>query len=152
MLEFFETSGRNLLASETAAGVRHHVALSIVGTDRMPDNGYFRAKVAQEKLIVASGVPYTIIRATQFMEFLGGIAAESKDGNTVRLSPGLFQPIAADEVAAIVAEVALAAPRNGAVEIAGPERAPFNEIVARYLKAVGDPRDDPLRKGLIRRW
>jgi len=140
VLEFFETAGRNLLPAEAAAGVRHHVALSIVGTDRMPDNGYFRAKVAQEKLIVASGVPYTIIRSTQFLEFLGGIAGESKDRNTVRLSPGLFQPIAADDVAGIVAEVALAAPRNGIVEIAGPERAPFNEIVARYLKAVGDPR------------
>ena len=140
VLEFFETSGRNLLPAETAAGVRHHVALSIVGTDRMPDNGYFRAKVAQEKLIEASGIPFTIIRSTQFMEFLRGIAAESKDGNVVRLSPGLFQPIAADDVAAIVAEVAVAAPRNGIVEIAGPERAPFNEIVARYLKAVADPR------------
>ena len=141
VLEFFETSGRNLLAAEAAAGVRHHVALSIVGTDRTPDNGYFRAKVAQEKLIEASGIPYTIIRATQFLEFLGGIAAESTDGNMVRLPPGLFQPIAADDVAAIVADVALAAPRNGIVEIAGPERAPFNEIVARYLKAVGDPRE-----------
>ena len=139
VLEFFETSGRNLLAAEAAAGIRHHVALSIVGTDRS-DNGYFRAKVAQEKLIKTSGIPYTIIRSTQFLEFLGGIAASSTDGNIVRLSPGLFQPIAADDVAAIVADVALAAPRNGIIEIAGPERAPFNEIVARYLKAVGDPR------------
>jgi uncharacterized protein YbjT (DUF2867 family) len=141
VLEFFQTSGRNLLAAEAAAGVRHHVALSIVGTDRSPDNGYFRAKVAQEKLIVASGVPYTIVRATQFMEFLPGIAASSADGNVVRVSPGLFQPIAADDVAPVVAEVALMAPRNGIVEIAGPEPAPFNEIVARYLKAVGDPRE-----------
>ena len=140
VLEFFETAGRNLLPAETAAGVGHHVALSIVGTDRS-DNGYFRAKVAQERLIEASGVPYTIIRSTQFMEFLRGIADEGTKGNTVRLSPGLFQPIAADDVAPIVAEVALAAPRNGIVEIAGPERAPFNEIVARYLKAVGDPRE-----------
>jgi len=140
VLEFFETSGRNLLAAEAAAGVRHHVALSIVGTDRSPDIGYFRAKVAQEKLVENSGIPYTIIRSTQFLEFLGGIAASSSDGNIVRISPGLFQPIAADDVAAIVADVALAAPRNGIVEIAGPERAPFNEIVARYLKAVGDPR------------
>ena len=139
VLEFFQTSGRNLLAAEAAAGVRHHVALSIVAIDRT-DNGYFRAKVAQEKLIVASGIPYTIIRATQFLEFLRGIADSSADGNIVRLPPGLFQPIAADDVAAIVAEVALAAPRNGIVEIAGPERAPFNEIIARYLKAVGDPR------------
>jgi uncharacterized protein YbjT (DUF2867 family) len=140
VLEFFETSGRNLLAAEAAAGVRHHVAVSIVGTDRMPDNGYFRAKVAQEKLIEASGIPYTIIRATQFTEFLGGIADAGVQGSTVRLSPGLFQPIAADDVASIVAEVALAAPRNGIVEIAGPERAPLYEFVARYLKAVGDPR------------
>ena len=141
VLDFFETSGRNLHAAEAAAGVRHHVALSIVGTDRTPENGYFRAKVAQEKLIEASGVPYTIIRSTQFMEFLGGIAASSTQGNTVRLSPGLFQPIAADDVAAIVADVALAAPRNGIVEIAGPQRAPFDEIIARYLKAIGDPRE-----------
>src|SRR2546430_3359027 len=140
VLEFFQTSGRNLLAAEAAAGVRHHVALSIVGTDRTPDNGYFRAKVAQEKLIEASGIPYTIIRSTQFLEFLRGIAASSTDGNIVRLSPGLFQPIAADDVAPIVADVALAAPRNGVIEIAGPERAPFNAIVARYLQAVGDPR------------
>src|ERR1700751_5198416 len=140
VLEFFETSGRNLLPAEAAAGVRHHVALSIVGTDRTPDNGYFRAKVAQEKLIEASGIPYTIIRSTQFLEFLGGIAASSAEGNIVRLSPGLFQPIAADDVAPIVAEAALATPQNGIVEIAGPERAPFNEIVARYLNAVGDPR------------
>ena len=140
MLEFFETSGRNLLAAEAAASVRHHVALSIVATDRT-DNGYFRAKLAQEKLIEATGLPYTIIRSTQFMEFLGGIADSSADGNVVRISPGLFQPIAADDVAAIVADVALAAPRNGIVEIAGPERAPFNEFVARYLKAAGDPRE-----------
>ena len=141
VLEFFETSGRNLLAAEGTAGVRHHVALSIVGTDRTPDNGYFRAKLAQEKLIGTSTIPYTIIRSTQFMEFLKGIADSSTNGNIVRLSPGLFQPIAADDVAAIVADVALAAPRNGIVEIAGPERAPFNEIVARYLKAAGDPRE-----------
>ena len=140
VLEFFETSGRNLLAAEAAAGVRHHVALSIVGIDRT-DNGYFRAKVAQEKLIKTSSIPYTIIRSTQFLEFLGGIAASSADGNIIRLPPVLFQPIAADDVAAIVAEVALAAPRNGVVEIAGPERAPFNDIIARYLKAVGDTRE-----------
>src|ERR671934_944335 len=140
VLEFFETSGRNLLAAEAAVGVRHHVALSIVAIDRT-DKGYFRAKLAQEKLIEASGIPYTIIRATQFMEFLRGIADSSADGNIVRLPPVLFQPIAADDVAANVADVALAPPRNGIVEIAGPERAPFNEIVARYLKAVGDPRE-----------
>jgi uncharacterized protein YbjT (DUF2867 family) len=140
VLEFFETSGRNLIAAEVAAAIRHHVALSIVGTDRS-DNGYFRAKVAQERLIKASGIPYTIIRSTQFMEFLPGIADSSTDGNKVRISPGLLQPIAADDVAANVADVALAPPRNGIVEIAGPERAPFNEIVARYLQAVGDPRE-----------
>jgi uncharacterized protein YbjT (DUF2867 family) len=140
VLEFFETSGRNLLAAEREAGVRHHVALSIVGIDRS-DNGYFRAKVAQEKLIVASGIPYTIIRSTQFMEFLRGIADSGTEGNKVRIATGLFQPIAADDVAANVADVAVAAPRNGIVEIAGPEPAPFNEIVARYLKAVGDARE-----------
>src|SRR5204863_1705420 len=141
VLEFFETSGRNLFPAEAAAGVRHHVALSIVGTDRTPDNGYFRAKVAQEKLVKASGIPYTIIRSTQFMEFLRGIADSATDGNVVRISPGPFQPIAADDVARNVADVALSAPRNGIVEIAGPERAPFNDIIARYLKAVGDPRE-----------
>ena len=139
VLDFFKTSEGNLLPAEEAAGVQHHVALSIVAIDRT-DNGYFRAKVAQEKLIEASGVPYTIIRATQFMEFLRGIADSAADGKTIRLPPVLFQPIAADDVAAIVAETALAGPRNGIVEIAGPERAPFNEIVAKYLKAVGDPR------------
>src|SRR4029450_1892599 len=101
VLEFFETSGRNLLAAEAAAGVRHPVALSIVGPDRTPDNGYFRAKVAQEKLIETSRIPYTIIRSTQFMEFLGAIADSGADGNVVRISPGLFQPIASDDVAAI---------------------------------------------------
>ncbi len=140
VLEFFEASGRNLLAAEAAAGVRHHVAVSIVGADRVPENGYFRAKVAQERLIEKAGIPYTIIRATQFMEFLGGIAASGTDGSMVRLSPGLFQPIAADDVAAITADVALAAPRRGIVEIAGPDRAPLSDIVARYLKAFGDPR------------
>src|SRR5258708_7823330 len=141
VLEFFQSSEGNLLPAEAAAGVRHHVALSIVGTDRSPDNGYFRPKGAQGKLIEASGLPHTIIRSTQFMEFLGGIAAAGADGNIVRISPGLFQPIAADDVAPIVAEVALAAPQNGIVEIAGPVRAPFCEIVASYLKAVGDPRE-----------
>jgi uncharacterized protein YbjT (DUF2867 family) len=149
VLEFFETAGRNLLPEEAAAGVRHHVALSIVAIDRT-DNGYFRAKLAQEKLIEASGVPYTIIRATQFLEFLGGIADSSADGNIVRLPPVLFQPIAADDVAAIVAEVALAAPRNGIVEIAGPERAPFNEIVARVTVGRIEQIDGPLGQRV--RW
>jgi uncharacterized protein YbjT (DUF2867 family) len=139
VLEFFERSGRNLLEAEAVAGVQHHVALSIVGIDRS-DNGYFRGKLAQEKLIKSSGIPYTIIRSTQFLEFVGGIADSAANGNIVRLPPGSFQPIAADDVAPIVAEVALAAPQNGIIEIAGPERAPFNEIVARYLRATGDPR------------
>jgi uncharacterized protein YbjT (DUF2867 family) len=139
VLEFFETSGHNLLSAETAAGVTHHIALSIVAIDRT-DNGYFRAKLAQERLIMDSGLPYTIIRSTQFLEFLGGIVDSSADGSTVRLPQCLFQPIAAEEVAAIVAETALAPPRNGIVEIAGPERVPFDEIVARYMKAVGDRR------------
>src|SRR6201993_1875760 len=140
VLEFFQTTGCNLLPAEAASSVRHHVALSIVAVDRT-DNGYFRAKLAQEKLIEGSGIPYTIIRATQFMEFLRGIADSSTDGNRVRLPPVLFQPIAAADVAAAVADVALAAPKNGIIQIAGPARAPFNEIVARYLKAVGDPRE-----------
>jgi uncharacterized protein YbjT (DUF2867 family) len=139
-LEFFVASGRNLLAAASAANVRHHVALSIVGADRVPDQGYFRAKVAQEKLIEASGIPYTIVRSTQFLEFLGGIADARTDGSVVRLTPSAFQPIAADDVAAVVGEVALGDPRYGIVEIAGPERAPFNEIVARYLASTGDRR------------
>ena len=133
VLEFFETSGRNLFPAEAAAAVRHHVALSIVGTDRTPDNGYFRAKVAQEKLIEASGIPYTIIRSTQFLEFLGAIADSTADGNMVRLSPGLFQPIAADDVAAIVADVALAAPRSGIVE-----RRPGTSAVQRNRRPLSE--------------
>src|ERR1700754_539970 len=140
VLEFFKASEGNLLPAEEAAGVQHHVALSIVAIDRT-DNGYFRAKLAQEKLVEASGIPYTIVRSTQFLEFLKGIADSSADGNLVRLPPVLFQPIASDDVAASVADVALAPPRNGIVEIAGPERARLNEIVACYLKAVGDPRE-----------
>jgi uncharacterized protein YbjT (DUF2867 family) len=150
VLEFFETSGRNLFPVEAAAGIGHHVALSIVAIDRT-DNGYFRAKVIQEKLIKASGIPYTIVRATQFMEFLGGIADASTVGSVVKLPPVLFQPIAGDDVAAVVADVAIAPPRNGIVEVAGPERAPFNEIVARYLKAVGDPRE-VVRDPAARYW
>lgn len=141
VLEFFETSGRNLAAAEVEAGVARHVALSIVGDDRSPENGYFRAKVAQEALIRASGIPYTIVRSTQFMEFVGAIAAAGTDGNVVRMSPGQLQPIAADDAAAFVAEAALEAPRNGIVEIAGPERAPLSVFVARYLQAIGDPRE-----------
>ncbi|SEA64395.1 SDR family oxidoreductase [Paraburkholderia sartisoli] len=140
VLDFFRTSARNLGKAEVAAGVRHHVALSIVGCDRTPENAYFAAKVAQEEVIEAAGVPYTIVRATQFMEFIGGIADFSTDSGTVRIGDGLFQPIAADDVATILAQVALAAPLNGTVQIAGPDRAPFAEIVRRYLKSASDPR------------
>ncbi|MGO4330986.1 SDR family oxidoreductase [Cupriavidus sp. 2TAF22] len=140
VLDFFRTSARNLGKSEVAAGVRHHVALSIVGADRMAENAYFAAKVAQEEGVEAAGVPYTIVRATQFMEFIGGIADFSTEGGTARVGDGLFQPIAANDVASALAQVALAAPLNGTVEIAGPDRAPFADIVARYLKSVGDAR------------
>ena len=119
VLDFFRTSARNLGKAEVAAGVRHHVALSIVGCDRMPENGYFLAKVAQEQAIEAAGVPYTIVRATQFMEFIGGIADFSTQDGTVRIGDGLFQPIAAEDVSALVAQIALAGPQNGTVEIAG---------------------------------
>ncbi len=140
VLDFFRTSARNLGKAEVAAGVRHHVALSIVGCDRTPDNAYFVAKVAQEEAIEAAGVPYTIVRATQFMEFIGGIADFSTDSGTVRLGDGLFQPIAADDVAAFLTQIALGAAQNGIVEIAGPDRAPFAKIVARFLKSMGDVR------------
>src|SRR6478609_1368609 len=126
--EFFETSTRNLLAAETAAGVGHHVALSVVGADRLPESGYMRAKVAQEGLIEASTVPYTIVRATQFFEFVGGIAQSATDGQTVRLPPALMQPILSDDVAAGVAEVALAAPLNATVDLAGPDRIRMDEL------------------------
>jgi uncharacterized protein YbjT (DUF2867 family) len=140
VLEFFETSGKNLIAAERAAGVTHHLALSIVGADRLPDSGYLRAKVAQEKIIREAGSPYTILRSTQFMEFLGGIAQAGTIGNTARLSTGSLQPIAADDVADFVTEAALAGPANGIIEISGPERARLCDFVARYLKAIGDPR------------
>jgi uncharacterized protein YbjT (DUF2867 family) len=140
VLEFFETSGRNLLAAEAAAGVRHHVALSIVGSERLPDNGYFRAKVAQESLIKASGIPYTILRATQFFEFVGGIAQSATVGEEIRLSPALIQPIASEDVAAALADVAVAQPVNGTVEVAGPEAMPLDELVRRFLRGAQDPR------------
>lgn len=140
VLEFFEVSGRNLAAAEKKAGVKHHVALSIVGTDRLPDSGYLRAKVAQETIIRAAGIPYTIVRSTQFMEFLGGIAQAGTVGDTAHLSTGNLQPIASDDVADFVTEAALAAPINGTIEIAGPERTRLCDFVARYLKAIGDPR------------
>lgn len=140
VLEFFETSGRNLLAAEAAAGVRHHIALSIVGSERLPDNGYFRAKVAQENLIKASGIPYTILRATQFFEFVGGIAQSAAVGDEIRLSPALIQPIASDDVVAALAEVAVAPPVNGTLEVAGPEAIPLDELVRRFLSQTEDPR------------
>ena len=120
VLEFFETSGRNLLAAEAAAGVRHHVALSVVGTERLLQSGYFRAKMAQEELIQASKIPYTIVRATQFFEFVNGIAQTATEGQTVRLPPALMQPIVSDDVAAALADIAIKAPVNGMVELAGP--------------------------------
>ena len=156
-LEFFETSGRNLLAAETAAGVGHHVALSVVGTDRLQEMGYFRAKLAQENLIKASGIPYTIVRATQFFEFMGGIAQSGTVGQTVHASPALVQPIAADDVAdaygiyidAVNQRIArfdgrggvVGAPVNGMIEIAGPERVGLDEFVGRFLRASKDPRE-----------
>jgi uncharacterized protein YbjT (DUF2867 family) len=139
VMRFFTAHEKNLLAAEVRAGVRHHVALSIVGVDRS-DNGYFRAKIVQEDLIKASGIPYTIIRSTQFMEFLGAIADAGQVDGVVNIATGLFQPIAAVDVAAVVAQVAISAPRNGTVEIAGPERAPFDEIIKRYLEMTGDKR------------
>lgn len=140
VLEFFRTSTRNLLAAESAAGVRHHVALSVVGADRLPDSGYMRAKAEQERLIAASGLPYTIVRATQFFEFLGGIAGPQGDGGTIRLPTAPMQPIAAKDVAAGLAEVVVGTPVNGIVELAGPESLPVAEFVARYLAASGDAR------------
>lgn len=140
VLEFFETSGRNLLAAEAAAGVRHHVALSVVGTDRLLDSGYFRAKMAQENLIKASRIPYTILRSTQFFEFLNGIAQSATDGQTVRLSPAFVQPVVSDDVAAALADITLGAPLNGTAELAGPERISLDELVRRFLRAKQDPR------------
>jgi uncharacterized protein YbjT (DUF2867 family) len=140
VLEFFETSGRNLLAAEAAAGVGHHVALSVVGTDRLPQSGYLRAKVAQENLIKASKIPYTIVRSTQFFDFMGAIAQSGTVGQTVHLSPALVQPIASDDVADAMADVTLGAPVNGMIEIAGPERVRLDELVRRLLSATRDSR------------
>jgi len=141
VLEFFETSGRNLLAAESAADVGHHVALSVVGTERLQDSGYFRAKLAQENLIKAAGIPYTIVRATQFFEFMGAIAQSGTVKQTVNLPSAHVQPIASDDVADVMTDVALAAPVNGTIEIAGPERVRLSELVARFLSATGDPRE-----------
>jgi uncharacterized protein YbjT (DUF2867 family) len=140
VLAFFETSGRNLLAAEAAAGVRHHVALSVVGTDRLLASGYFRAKMAQEELIRASPIPYTIVRSTQFYEFVGGIAQSATEGQTVRVPPVLMQPIASDDVAAVVADVALAEPLNGMFDLAGPEPIRQDNLVRQFLNATGDAR------------
>ncbi len=140
VMEFFQNSARNITAAEVSAGVRHHVALSVVGTDRLPDSGYFRAKLAQEETIKAAGVPYTIIRATQFFEFLGRIADSNTDGETVRVPPVLVQPEAADDVAAALAVAAVGAPVNGTLELAGPERFRLDELTRRVLSANGDER------------
>lgn len=140
VLEFFETSGRNLLAAGKAAGVKHHIALSIVGAERLPDSGYLRAKMVQEKLIRESGIPYTIVHSTQFFEFLGGIAQSATAGDTVTLPSAYFQPIASDDVADAMTDVALSAPINGTIEIAGPEPIRMSDLVARFLKATNDPR------------
>ena len=140
VLNFFRTSTSNILAAEAAAGVRHHVALSVVGTDRLSESGYMRAKIAQEKLIEESSIPFSIIHATQFFEFLKGIADGATDGDTVRLAPVLIQPMAAEDVATEVVKVAVGAPVNGIVEIGGPEQFRLNEIVGRYLAARDDRR------------
>lgn len=147
VMAFFDASTRNLLAAERAAGVGHHVALSVVGADRMPESGYMRAKVNQENLIKAGGVPYSIVRATQFFEFLGGIADSGAQGDTVRLSTAPMQPLAADDVAAALADVARGAPLNAIVEVAGPEEQSIAEFVGRFMAASGDKRRviaDPL--------
>jgi len=140
VLDFFETSGRNLLAAEAAAGVGHHIALSVVGTERLLASGYFRAKMAQETLIKASSIPYTIVRATQFFEFVGAIAQSATEGQTVRLSPALIQPIVSDDVAAALVQVVIGTPLNGTVELAGPEPIRLDELVRQFLSAQGDTR------------
>jgi uncharacterized protein YbjT (DUF2867 family) len=141
VLEFFETSTRNLLAEEAAAGVGHHVALSVVGTERLSESGFFRAKIAQERLIEESSIPYSIVRATQFFEFVGSIAEAAADGDTVRLAPVLIQPMAAEDVAEAVGRVSVGSPVNGTVEVAGPERFRLDELVRRGLSARDDPRE-----------
>jgi uncharacterized protein YbjT (DUF2867 family) len=141
VMKFFETSTRNLLAYEAAADLGHHVALSVVGTERLLESGYFRAKIAQENLIRSSSIPYSIVRATQFFEFIKGIADLSTEGNTVRLPPDLIQPMAAEDVASAVCRVALGSPLNGVVEIGGPEQFRLDELVRRALAARNDPRE-----------
>ena len=139
-MEFFETSGHHLLAAESDAGVKHHVALSVVGTDRLLASGYFRAKMTQENLIKASTIPYTILRATQFFEFVSSIAQSATEGQTVRLSPALLQPVALDDVAATLADIAVGKPLNCMIELAGPERIRLDELVGRYFQVTQDPR------------
>ncbi|MGH7938811.1 MAG: SDR family oxidoreductase, partial [Bryobacteraceae bacterium] len=138
VMEFFETSSRNLLSAEATAGVRHHVALSVVGTERLLESGYFRAKLAQEKLIKGSTIPYTIVRATQFFEFVASIAKLATEGSTVRLPSVLMQPIVSDDIAAALADVALAEPLNGMIEVAGPEQIRQDELVRQFLSATSD--------------
>ena len=140
VLEFFDTSTRNLLAAEAAGGVAHHVALSVVGTERLSESGYFRAKLAQEKLITVSSIPYSIVRATQFFELIMRIAEDATDANTVRLPPALIQPMAADDVAAALGRIAVGSPVNGIVEIAGPDQFRLDELIRGRLSAIGDPR------------
>jgi len=140
VMAFFTRSGRNLVAAEKAAGVQHHVTLSVVGSDRLPDSGFLRAKAAQEALIKASGIPYTIVRSTQFFEFVGAIAQAATHGHIIRLSPAHLQPVASDDVAALVTEVATMAPANRTIELAGPERIGLDDLVGRYLAAKHDPR------------
>src|SRR5262245_23081886 len=141
VLAFFETSTRNLLAAGAAAGVGHHVALSVVGTERLAESGYFRAKIAQEALITGSAIPYSIVHATQFFEFIKSIADAATDGATVRLAPVLIQPMAADDVSGAVATVAVGAPVNGIVEVAGPEQFRLDDLIRRTLGARHDPRE-----------
>jgi uncharacterized protein YbjT (DUF2867 family) len=139
-MEFFETSGRNLLAAEEAAGVKHHLALSVVGTDRLLESGYFRAKMVQERLIKASGIPYTILHSTQFFEFINTIAKSGVEDDVIRLSPALVQPIASDDVVAALADLAVGPPMNGIVEVAGPEAFPLDQLARTALAAIDDPR------------
>jgi uncharacterized protein YbjT (DUF2867 family) len=140
VLDFFETAGRNILAAEASAGVGHHVALSVVGTDRLPANGYLRAKMAQENLIKASKIPYTILRSTQFFEFVARIAQSFTDGKIVRVPPAFVQPILSDDVADALADIVVSEPLNGTIELAGPERIHFDELIRQFLSATGDPR------------
>jgi uncharacterized protein YbjT (DUF2867 family) len=141
VMKFFKTAGRNLLAAEAAAGVGHHLALSVVGTERLLESGYFRAKMAQEDLIKASGIPYTILRSTQFFEFVNGIVKSGAEGDAIRLSPALVQPIASDDVAAALADLTVGSPLNATVEVAGPEACPLDNFAREFLAASGDKRE-----------